>query len=130
MGVRFPSVQSNVLVNANVAINAETLVVTTPPFNLPLDNAVVLLVWYMAHTIGTTATITQYSLRRGAALASALIFGATNATVVAGNSVMHSGFFFDNPGAAAGLQYSLTCSDVASTGVGAIAAATLLAFTL
>lgn len=130
MGVRFPSVQSNTLVNANVAINAETIVLTTAGLTPPLDSAVVLLVWFMIHTVGATAGGSTYRLRRGNALTSPLINLAVGATVTAGNTVLHSGSYFDTPGAVSGQQYTLTCIDTGSTAVGAINDASLLAFAL
>ncbi|SRR5216684_5160125 len=130
MGVRFPSVQSNTLVNANVGINTETVVVTTPPLNISLDFSVILLIWYMLHAIGTTAVSTTYRIRRGTAVAGTLVNVAQALTGVAGNIVLGSGFYFDTPGAVAGQQYSLTCIDPASTVAGAIQDAAMLAFAL
>src|SRR5216684_1268986 len=130
MGVRFPSVQSNVLVNPNVGINTETVVCTTPPLTLPLDGAVVLLFWYMLHFIGTTAVTTRYLLRRGTTIAGTLINVSANLQGTAGNLVLGSGCYFDTPGAVAGQQYSLSCIDPASTVAGAIQDAAMLAFAL
>lgn len=130
MGVRYPSVQSNTLVNASVGINTETVVVTSPPLNIPLDFATVFLVWFMLHTVGTTAVTTQYRLRRGTAITGALINVSQAITAVAGNIILGSGCYFDVPGAVAGQQYSLTCIDPASTVAGAIQDACLLAFAL
>ncbi len=130
MGVRFPSVQSNTLVNPNVGINAETIVCTTPPLNLPLDGALVLLFWFMVHTIGATAAQTNFRLRRGTAITGTLINVSQPVTAVAGNVVTASGVYFDTPGIVAGQQYSLTCIDPASTGAGAIQDACLIAFAL
>ncbi len=130
MGVRLPSVQSNTLVNATVAINAETVIVTTPPFSPSLDNSLVLLFWYMIHTVGTTAASTTYRLRRGTSITGALINVAQALTAVAGNIIFDSGWYFDSPGIVAGQQYSLTCIDPASTVAGAVQDAALLAFAL
>jgi hypothetical protein len=130
MGVRFPSVQSNTLLNASVGINVETPVCTTPPLNLPLDNAVVLLFWYIVHFIGTTAATTRYLIRRGTTIAGTLVNVSANLTGTAGNQVLGSGFYFDTPGAVAGQQYTLSCIDPASTVAGGIADAALLAFVL
>ncbi len=130
MGVRFPSVQSIVLVNASVGINTETVVVTTPPLNISLDFSTILLFWYMVHTVGTTATSTNYKIRRGTTIAGALVNVSVNVQQTAGQNVFGSGFYFDTPGAVAGQQYSLTCIDPGSTVVGTITDAALLAFAL
>lgn len=131
MGVRFPSVQSNVLANPSVGINTETVVCVTPPLTLPLDSAVVLIFWYMSHTVGATAALCQYRLRRGATTGGALLnAGLGQDASAAGSVVTRSGFYFDNPGAAAGQQYCICCIDTASTGIGAIGDACILAFCL
>lgn len=131
MGVRFPSVQSNVLANPSVGINTETVVCATPPLTLPLDSAVVLLFWYVVHTVGATAASSQYRLRRGPTTGGALVNPALAPdAVTAGTQVTRSGFYFDNPGAAAGQQYCICCLDVGSTGVGTIVDGCILAFCL
>lgn len=131
MGVRFPSVFAINGGAANVAINAETAIAFTPPLTLPLDGATVFIFWYMTHTIGTAATSTQYQIRRGvgtsgaAVNASGIAFPAT-----AGQKVFHSGCYFDTPGAVTGIQYSLTCFDPGSTGLGAVQDSVMLVFAL
>ena len=130
MGVRFPSAASNTLLAANVPINGHVIVCTTPPINLPIDAAMVLLFWYIVHTVGATAATTQYLLRRGATVASPAVNVQQPITAVAGNIVEASGWYFDSPGMIAEQQYSLDCIDVGSTGLGAIQDACIIAFVL
>ncbi len=130
MGVRATSVQSSTLLNATVAINAETIIVTSPPVSEPLDNAVVFLFWYMVHTVGTTGTVVRYLLRRGTTLATAIVNVVTSLTGVPGNTVTASGVYFDSPGIVAGVQYSLTCQDIGSTATGAVQDGALLVMVL
>lgn len=130
MGVRFPSIQSNTLVNANVGINAETAVVTTPPLNISLDFATIIILWSMTHTVGTTATASRYFLRRGSGLGGTQIYASGSISGAAGNVVLASQIFFDTPGAVAGQQYTLSCIDPGSTVAGAIADANIFAFAL
>ncbi len=130
MGVRATSVQSTTLVNAAVAINAETVIVTSPPISQPLDNAVVFVFWYMAHTVGLGAGSSAYRLRRGSAVTGTLINVAAAINSIAGQIVLGVGMYFDSPGAVAGVQYSLTCLDSVSTAVGAVQDAALLVMVL
>lgn len=130
MGVRFPSVQAFSTVVANVGINIETTLIFTGPLVLPLDNAVVLILWSLIHTIGTTAVSTAVRIRRGVSAAGVLLNSGAAITAVAGNVVTLSGFCIDTPGAAGALQYSLGCIDPASTVAGAVAEAGILAFAL
>jgi hypothetical protein len=130
MGVRFPSVQSNVLINNNSSTNVEQVIVTTPPLTLPLDFAAVVLFWYIIHTVGATAAGFTVRLRRGTTVGGTVINVATQQTAAAGNNAVSSGFYFDTPGAVAGQQYSLTLIDNGSTAGGTIQDASLLAFAL
>lgn len=130
MGVRFPSVFSNTLVNASLVANVETVVVTTPVLTLPLDSAVVLIFWYCVHTVGTTATTSRFVLRRGTTAAGNFLGVPAPFTATAGNTVLASGCYFDQFPGTGGGQYSLTGIDPSATAAGAITDAAIIAFSL
>jgi hypothetical protein len=119
MGVRFPSVASNVFVGPFPASAAETTVLVTPPLSEPIDNAQVLLWWMASITPGTSTTSLVFRIRRGLALAGASIgLGTWSFTTVAGNLTTVSGCYQDFPGIAAGQQYQLTVVQTADTVAG------------
>jgi hypothetical protein len=131
MGVRFPSVQTNTFVGPLPASAVETVVLTTPPLTLPLDGAVVILLWMAMIAGGATTTDLDFRLRRGTTSAGVQV-GATswNLTAVVGSGRALGGWYFDTPGAVAGIQYSLTVAQVGATGAGTFNDGALLAFAL
>lgn len=130
MGVRFPSVASNASF-ALPASAAETVIVTTPPLNIPLDFAQVFLHWFIAFVGGTAITAAVFRLRRGTTVAGALVGSPPYQSALnAGNTVFYSGSYFDTPGAVAGQQYSLTLVQLSATGAGTINDISLIAFAL
>ena len=131
MGVRFPSVASTVVVNQLPANATETVICVTPPINLPIDSAQVMLYWYIAANIGTGATAYVVRLRRGITTGAPQItaVGGTQ-TVVAGNGAVLGGSYVDVPGVVAEQQYALTVSQTAATGTGSITDVCLIAFVL
>ena len=131
MGVRFPSVASSIFIAAPPASGAETVAVTTPPLTLPLDFAQVLLWWYVELVVGAGTTNCTQKLRRGASTASLLIITGAALTVTAGNTVGFTGLFVDNPGAVAGVQYSIAFLGTGTTGAWAQGSfSTMIAFAL
>lgn len=131
MGVRFPSVASTAIVNATLVTTAETVVATTPPLNLPLDFALVFLLFYFNGTTGATVTGVQYRLRRGTTVAGALVPAAFGSLIVGAAAQMtSSSFYVDTPGAVAGQQYSLTLTQVGATGNGSMTDVCIAAFVL
>lgn len=129
MGVRFPSVGSTTII-ASPSAGAEVVVCTTPPINEPIDNAQVLLFWYLLITIGTTATTLFATLRRGLLVASTPLNSITGRTVVAANVNQFSGCYFDFPGIVAGQQYSLSVQLPAATAASTVADVCLVAMVL
>lgn len=129
MGVRFPSVQSNTIVNVNFA-SSENVICTTPPLNIPLDFATVLLFWYLTMTSGTGTTNITPLIRRGTGITGTIINGNTNDNTTAGNTTRRSGVYFDTPGAVAGQQYSLTMTQIGASANGTILDVCLIAFAL
>src|SRR5258708_3089060 len=117
MGVRFPSVSTTTILGTLPANGAETIIATTPPLNLPLDFAQVILLWYFLGNSGASTTALNFILRRGTTVAGTLINVISGALVTAASGVRFSGCYVDTPGAVAGQQYSLSESGVGTTGV-------------
>lgn len=131
MGVRNPSAATNTFIGPLPATAAETIVFTTPLLNLSLDNATVLLYFCIDITAGATATAHRFIIRRGTALTSPSVMVATlQTTEVAGARNTGSGVYFDLPGVAADLQYTLTIQQIAATGAGSFIDGSLLAMVL
>jgi hypothetical protein len=131
MGVRFPSVATNTFVGPLPASAVETVVLTTPPINEPIDNAQVLLFWMAAINPGTSTTALVYRLRRGTTIAGALVgVAGLQVSVAAGVPNLASGWYFDFPGVVAGQQYSLTVVQTADTVAGAFVDGCLIAMVL
>jgi len=107
MGVRFPSVASNTILNSPIITSAQTIICTTPPINEPVDNAQVLLWWWYNVTLGTTVTSITVRIHRGTATSGQVINVVSAFTATASTGVALSGCYFDFPGIVAGLQYSL-----------------------
>jgi hypothetical protein len=131
MGVRFPSVASNTFVGPLPANATETVILTTPPINEPVDNAQVLLLWFTSITAGTSTTSFQFKIRRGTTITGTVILAGTCfVTVVAAQNYISSGCYFDLPGIVAGQQYSLTIIQGAATVAGTFLDGALMALVL
>jgi hypothetical protein len=131
MGVRFPSVQSNVFIGPAPASAAEFAVVTTPPFSPPVDNGIVYLHWFMKFLTGATTTALVVQLRRGSGVAGTVVNLSSAAFSIgaAANGIL-SASYFDSPGVVAGLQYTLTCQQTGASGAGVWGDQALLAYVL
>lgn len=116
MGVRNSSVASNTILASVPATGAETVLVTSPPINLTLDGAQLLIFWYLRHTIGAGTTSTLVRLRRGTTTGGTLINVAVGNVVTVGDTPVLSGVYPDTPGIVAEQQYSLSASGVGTTG--------------
>lgn len=117
MGVHFPTANTTTSLAVIPASGAETVLCTTPPLNLILDFAQVLLFWELVALIGAGSAGVTFRIRRGTTTAGALV--TTNAqfmSVGAGNNAFWSGTYVDTPGAVAGQQYSLTGQSTGTTG--------------
>lgn len=131
MGVRFPSVQSNIFVGPLPANANETVVLTTPPLTISLDFSTVLLVWFFCYLAGTANTAALFNVRRGTTISGALVNVAPlTAPATAGAQSAYAACYFDVPGAVAGQQYSLTVQQFAATTAGQFKDGALLAFAL
>lgn len=119
MGVRLGSVSSTTFVGPLPASAAETVILTSPPISLPIDNAQVLLSFFFVMSAGATVTAFTFRLRRGTTNAGALVSAATwNIDTTAGLRYMPSGCYVDSPGIVAGQQYSLTVVQFGASGAG------------
>ncbi len=116
MGVRWATVFSTTIVNATIVTTAETIVVTTPPINLTLDGALVLLMWYVNALAGAGTTNWTYLLRRGTLVASPLINVNFSENATAAVGISRGGSYVDSPGLVAEQQYSLTLTQSGATG--------------
>lgn len=131
MGVRFPSVASTTIVNATLVTTAETVVVTTPPFNIPLDYAQIIVMAYAeVFPVGTTTTGIVAKLRRGTTTAGTQLGFNSGGTATPGAAWAWSMLYVDSPGVVAGQQYSVTLSQTAATANGTVLDVCLIAFAL
>lgn len=131
MGVRFPSVFSNSIVNPAISTTAETVIATTPPFSPPIDAAQVIIHVVCSITIGTAGATLTLTIRRGPLVTSPLVqVHQPGITVVAGNTLGFGAFYVDTPGAVGGQQYSLTATVGSATGNSTVLDAAILAMAL
>jgi hypothetical protein len=131
MGVHFPSVSSTTFIGPLPASATETVVLTTPPINLSLDNAQVIIHWFVDILAGTNAASHIMRIRRGTTTGGTLIgASAWFNSVTAGNQVSASGTYVDTPGVVGGQQYSLTIVQSAATGAGTFNDGALVAYVL
>jgi hypothetical protein len=131
MGVRYPSVQTNVFIGPAPASATEFVVCTTPPFSPPVDNGVVYLHWFMKFLTGTGTTSLVVQLRRGTTTGGTLVnlSSATFGIGAAANGIL-AGSYFDAPGVVAGQQYSLTCAQTGASAAGTWGDQALMAYVL
>lgn len=108
MGVRIASVVSNTILNSPIVTTAETVVVSSGPLGLAVDNAIVLITWEVVVTLTAGTTAITPRLRRGLGTTDTLINIAQAINVAATTTVKMSGSYRDQPGVAAALNYSLT----------------------
>jgi len=130
MGVRFPSVSFTGNNGSVPATGAETVVQTTPALTLPLDGAVVIIIWRLVVVIGTGTTTINNRIRRGTTVSAVQVDTDNAVNVTAGNVVVVSGMTVDTPGAADKVQYSLTMQGVGTTGAFTSGAGAMIAFAL
>jgi hypothetical protein len=131
MGVRFPSVFTNVFIGPLPANANETIVCTTPPINEPIDNAQVLLFLGFSAIAGTGQTSAAFNLRRGALVTSPTFqAGAWAILTTAGSAYAYCCAYADSPGVVAGVQYTLTIQQVGATAAGTFRDCFLIAMVL
>jgi hypothetical protein len=130
MGVRFPGQGSTTIVNASVVTTAQTIICTTPPLNLPLDGALVMIFWWAVFATGSGVTSIIQNILRGATLTSTRINLGGSIAATASSNTNLSGSYVDTPGAVAAQQYSLALTQGAATGNGTVSDVCLIAFAL
>lgn len=119
MGVHLPSVASTTFRGPLPANANETAILTTPPLNLPLDNAQVIILWSTNITAGTSVTSHVFKLRRGGGTGDTLLGASVWTETIAATEVDNaSGCYVDTPGIVAGQQYTLTLIQTACTVAG------------
>lgn len=128
MGVRFPSVQSTTILTSTLVTTTESVIVTTPPLTLPLDSAVVLLGFSANILGGTGVTGLSFNIRRGTLVSSTLVNAQGATFMSAGNAFEIGGMYFDTPGPAAGVQYSISVGQQSATANGTVRDVCLIAF--
>lgn len=116
MGVHFPSAATTVFVANVPASGADTVIITTPPLNLILNFAQVLIWWYLLIAVGTDTTAVTVRLRRGALITSTVVNVPAVTPATAGTTISLAGSYIDTPGAVAGQQYSISLQGTATTG--------------
>lgn len=135
MGVRFPGggISRVPFAGPGVAVqqNIETIIATTPLMNLPLDAALVCILWWVQWTVNTGATSVAVNIRRGATTgAASLLQAGQSQPVTAATGLYMSGVMVDNPGAVSAVQYSLTLLTAAATAGGTANDYAIYAFAL
>lgn len=131
MGVRFPSIATTFFVGPLPASAVETVILTTPPLNISLDFAQIIICWACNITAGTGTTGLTFRVRRGTTTGGPSVTAtAWPLTLAAGNTGIGSGCYVDTPGAVAGQQYSLTVIQTGATVAGVYNDGCLLAFAL
>jgi len=130
MGVRLASAFSSTMIANVPASGAETVILTTPTIGLTLDNAAVLIVWYLNQGIGTGTTTASARLRRGTIVSGTLINLGPFLSVTAGANANFNGCYFDTPGIVGQVQYSLTLQGTGTTGAFSNGDGCIIAFVL
>jgi len=131
MGVRLATVFSTTFIGPLPANATETLVLTTGPISMALDNAQVILLWFACILAGTSVTSHVFRIRRGTTTAGAALNANPwqNAAIAAAQTTS-SGVYVDSPGVVAGQQYSLTVVQTAATVAGTFEDGCLMAIVL
>ena len=119
MGVDLPSVSTTTLLTSVLGQNVETAAIQSPPINLPLDNAQILIFWYLIVTTGGSTTQLGTRLRRGTGLTGTVVNIIDNTQVTAGNNIRLAGCYSDTPGIVAGQVYTLSVQSVGAAAAGA-----------
>lgn len=130
MGVRTNSISTSSILGSPIVTTAETIIATTGPLGLTIDNAEV-LIWWMANiTLTGSTTAFTARLRRGNALASTLVNVAQAVTAAANTTILINGCYRDTPGVVAGVQYSLSVQMTAAAANSTVNDVSLIAMSL
>ncbi len=122
---------STTIVGSFTTFPSEVIAVTTPQLNLPFDNQLVLIFWYVKFTPGATGPVVIYNLRRGTLITSPLVTSGANTVTELGTvGITRCGFFIDTVSLAGTPQYSLTMNVQNAASNGAFNEACLIALAL
>jgi len=130
MGVRIASSGLSQTGGVTVTTTTETVIVISPPINLAVDNAQVLIFAYILFTPGTGTTSFAVRLKRGTTVSGTALNntgGQINLTTTAYWIGVH---WLDTPGIIAEQQYCATIVQSGATGNGNAVEATLTAVVL
>lgn len=131
MGVRIGSTFSTTFIGPFPANNTETIVLTTGPVNLAVDNANVLLVWFFSILAGTGVTQIITQIRRGTQVSSPRVgISSFPSPATAAVSTSYSGCYVDTPGVVAAVQYTATIVQTGATAASSWNDGCLMAFVL
>lgn len=130
MGVHNASVGTIAGLGIYGAAGTEIIVFTTPPLNIPLDNSQITLAWYLQFNTGAGTTSYALRIRRGNALAGALVNILNQVACAAATVISCGGVYVDTPGAVGGQQYSLTLAGTGTSGAATFGDGSLIAFVL
>jgi len=109
MGFRLGSVSSTTIQNAALPAS-DTIVLLSPPLNIPLDNVQVQLWWFLQMATGVGGTVIVWKVSRGSVVSGSPLFSGS-LTTVASTNVFIVGCQVDTPGAVGGVQYNLSIND-------------------
>lgn len=130
MGVRLPTAFSSAGLG-NPPGAAEAVLCTTPPINIPLDFAQILLFACFSITVAGATSASYFGrVRRGTTIAGTLVGGNSAIAIAPGGSVFWGACYADTPGAIAGQQYSLTVTMAGASGITSIGEVSLMAIVL
>jgi hypothetical protein len=99
---------SSTTVLGSPAAAAETAIVTLPGFTPPSDTDAVLLMGWIAYTVGTNGVSGRIRIRQGAALTGTVVGDTGLLTEVAANLVSRVIFAVDTPGIVNNFQYTMS----------------------
>lgn len=115
MGIHLTSVFTTTIINSAIPA-ADTIIMTTPALSPGLDNAGILLWWYLQLSTGAGGTSLTFKLSRGTAVAGSPLLSFVVTGVATTNQII-PGCFVDTPGVVAGQQYTISINDSGAAGV-------------
>jgi len=107
MGVRWPGNANTTLQHTNLDAGVLTTALLAQPLNTSIDNAQVLVFWYLAITLGADIDNVSADLYRGVDHTGTLITRTSPAGFTAGSAVVMSGVYVDNVGVAADTRWCI-----------------------
>lgn len=112
---------------ASPADDTETVVVTTQPFNPPVDSDIVFLFAFLAFTVGTDGVSAKVNIRRGSLVGGTLISSTGAVTIAAADLGTLVCFGVDRPGAVDNMKYSATLTVASGSAASTVSNAVIFA---